>query len=112
MPEFVRRHNDPREASSVLHYGHTVDLLQSLVHHTGPAHVGKPRGASVAVTVAGLSSENISVRKKNISWRFRWDERVARSLLLDGFKDEEGQGTDSSEDILHNEYMTQQTVLL
>ena len=64
MPEFVRRHNDPREASSVLHYGHAVDLLQSLVDHAGPAHVGKPRGASVAVTVAGLSSENISVRKQ------------------------------------------------
>ena len=64
MPEFVRRHNDPREASSVLHYGHTVDLLQSLVHHTGPAHVGKPGGASVTITVTGLSPENISVLKK------------------------------------------------
>ena len=57
MPEFVRRYDDAREASGVLDYGHTVDLLQSLVHHTGSAHVSKASGSSVTVTVAGLSSE-------------------------------------------------------
>ena len=57
MPEFVRRHDDAREAPCVLDYGHTVDLLQPLVHHTGSAHVGKASGSSVTVTVAGLSSE-------------------------------------------------------
>ena len=57
MPEFVCRHNDPRESSSVLHYGHTVHLLQSLVDNTGPAHVSKAGGSSVTITVAGLTPE-------------------------------------------------------
>ena len=64
MPEFMCSHNNPGEAARVLHYGHAVDLLQPLVDHTGPAHVGKPGGASVTITVTGLSPENISVLKK------------------------------------------------
>ena len=57
MPEFVCGDNDARESSSVLHYGHTVHLLQSLVDHAGPAHVSKAGGSSVTITVAGLTPE-------------------------------------------------------
>ena len=98
MPEFVCRHNDARESSSVLHYGHTVHLLQSLVDDTGPAHVSKASGSSVTITVAGLAPERfiflnlVLLTVASISW--------------------DHQGTDSSEDILHNEYMTQEIVLL
>ena len=57
MPELVSRHNDAGEAASVLHDGHAVHLLQPLVHHASPAHVGKPGGSPVAVSIARLPSE-------------------------------------------------------
>ena len=57
MPELVSRHDDPGEAAGVLHDGHAVDLLQPLVHDTGPTHVGKPGRAPVTVSITSLPSE-------------------------------------------------------
>lgn len=41
MTDFVGGHNDAAEAAGILNDGHTVDLFQSLVDHTGAAHVRK-----------------------------------------------------------------------
>lgn len=44
MTDFVGGHNDAAETAGILNDGHTVDLLQSLVDHTGAAHIRKSCG--------------------------------------------------------------------
>lgn len=41
MADFVGGHNDAAETAGILNDGHTVDLLQSFVNHTGAAHIRK-----------------------------------------------------------------------
>lgn len=41
MPNFMCSHNDSAEATGVLNDGHTVDLLQALVHNARTSNIGE-----------------------------------------------------------------------
>lgn len=41
MPDFVSSNDDAAEAARVLDNGHTVDLLQALVHDTRASDIGE-----------------------------------------------------------------------
>ncbi len=64
VAQLVRRHDDTRESSRVLHYCDRVDLLQSLVHHACAAHVGEPGGPAVALANAGLAAAHVKSGKR------------------------------------------------
>lgn len=46
MSHFVGGHNDATKSTGILNDGHTVHLLQSLVHHARAADIGKACGTT------------------------------------------------------------------
>ena len=67
MAQLVSGHNDSREASRVLHDGHTVDLLQPLVDDARATDVSKPGGAAVAFAVPSLAATHVESGKTKIN---------------------------------------------
>ncbi len=59
MSKFMSGDDDAGKSAGVFDDGHAVHLLEALVDDAGPADVGEPGGAAVALAVPTFTSTHV-----------------------------------------------------